>query len=118
MADTIDVRERTERYVTRDGQIVFSVEGPLFFGAVELFEHVLHHIHREPNVFIFNFHRCPVIDVTAVEELRRVITELKAADRHVIFAHLSPSVRATLSHYGLLDGIETFETTQEAIEAS
>ena len=118
MADTIDVRERTERYVTRDGQIVFSVEGPLFFGAVELFEHVLHHIHRAPNVFIFNFHRCPVIDVTAVEELRRVVTELKVAGRHVIFAHLSPSVRATLAHYGLLDGIETFETTQEAIEAS
>lgn len=118
MADTIDVREQTERYVTRDGQVVFSVEGPLFFGAIEMFEHVLHHIHDEPDVFIFNFHRCPVIDVTAVEEIRRVVRELKAADRRVVFAHLSAPVRQTLAHYGVLDDVDTFDTTQEAIDAS
>ncbi|KAB2864196.1 MAG: STAS domain-containing protein [Exiguobacterium chiriqhucha] len=104
--------------VTRDGQVVFSVEGPLFFGAIEMFEHVLHHIHNEPDVFIFNFHRCPVIDVTAVEEIRRVVRELKAADRRVVFAHLSAPVRQTLMHYGVLDHVDTFETTQEAIDAS
>ncbi len=57
-----------------EGVLVYTIEGPFFFGAVQQFEAALEHTHTEPHALVISLERVPFIDLTGILALRDVIT--------------------------------------------
>ncbi len=58
------------------GVLVYAVEGPFFFGAVETFERALASTHTDPKVLIIRLKWVPFMDITGLQTLEEVIADL------------------------------------------
>jgi SulP family sulfate permease len=61
-----------------DGVLVYAVEGPFFFGAVEQFEAALAHTGTDPKAIVIDLSRAPFIDLTGLVALRESIERFEA----------------------------------------
>lgn len=69
---------------------IFSVEGPLFFGAAQMFSHsIMNTIHYDPKVIILRMSKVPLIDITGENHLRTIIEGLEKRGILVLIAGLS-----------------------------
>jgi sulfate permease, SulP family len=57
--------------------LVYSIDGPMFFGAVETFERALARTGTDPAVLIIRLRWVPFIDMTGLEALDEAITNLR-----------------------------------------
>ena len=93
-----------------EGVLVFTVTGPLFFGAVENFERALAHTHADPKAVIVRMDGIPFIDITGLQSLEEAIRDLQKRGVRVILAGANPRVAAKLrrAHVLQLVGADNF----------
>jgi SulP family sulfate permease len=84
------------------GVLVFGIEGPLFFGAVEQFERALAKTHTDPRSLILRMRRVPFIDITGLLTLEEVIRDLQKRHVHVVVTEANTRVREKLERVGIL----------------
>lgn len=87
------------------GVMVYAIEGPFFFGAVENFENVLMQIHSTPRVLVIRLQRMPFIDITGLQTLEEVIKKWIKNGVNVILCGANERVKAKLEKAGILDMI-------------
>ncbi|AMG88672.1 SulP family inorganic anion transporter [Bordetella bronchiseptica] len=85
-----------------DDVLVYAVEGPLFFGAAENFERALAATHTDPRTLIIRLRWVPFIDITGLQALEEVITDLQRRGVRVILSGANPRVKAKLHRAGLV----------------
>ncbi len=131
MATSVEVRQATEDELTREfahvshwqlppDVLVYTVEGPFFFGAVENFERALAGTHSDPKVLIIRMKWVPFIDITGLQTLEEVILDLQRRDVRVMLSGANPRVEAKLRKAGIvrLVGEEgVFDDFEEAVAA-
>jgi SulP family sulfate permease len=107
MASSVDVLQVSEQELQHElmhlgfttlppGVLVFAIEGPLFFGAVENFERALAITHTAPRVLIIRLRWVPFIDITGLQTLEEVITHLLKRGVHIMLTGANPRVEAKL----------------------
>ena len=79
MASSVEVQEQTTEQLREEfghrgltfppGVLVYRVEGPFFFGAVENFERALASTHTDPEVVILRLRWVPFMDITGSQTL-------------------------------------------------
>jgi len=67
-----------------EGVMVYTIDGPFFFGAIEQFEAALLHTNTEPYAVVISLARVPFIDLTAIVALRDAVERLEK--HHVVVA--------------------------------
>jgi SulP family sulfate permease len=88
MSSTVEVRPMgqdelaselpgTEADDVPPGVLVYTVEGPFFFGAVDQFEHALLHTNTAPGAVVISLARVPFIDLTGLASLEEVVGQLR-----------------------------------------
>ncbi len=87
------------------GVLVYAIEGPFFFGAVENFERALAQTHTDPKVLILRLRRVPYIDITGMQTLEEVVQELKRRGVTVVLCEANRRVYAKLEKAGILDSL-------------
>ena len=101
---------------------VYTIEGPLFFGAAQTFEQsILNTIHYRPEVFIMRLGKVPYIDSTGEEYFRSIVENFKSNGGEVIVTGVQPRLEEMLRRNGLYDLIgqqNFYRTTGEAITAA
>jgi SulP family sulfate permease len=116
MASSVVVREQNEQSLTQEfaylglnsvppGVLVYALEGPFFFGAVDVFEQALASTHTDPRVLIIRLRQVPFIDVTGLQSLEDAIEDLQRRGVAVIFTEANSRVRGKLAKMGLIDKI-------------
>jgi SulP family sulfate permease len=85
------------------GVLVYAIEGPFFFGAVEKFEHALLATHSEPRALVLRLRRVPFIDITGLQTLEEVIDTMQRRGVRVLLCEANEIVRAKLEHSGTLE---------------
>lgn len=60
-----------------DGYVVYTVEGPFFFGAIESFESALLHSGTDPRGIVLRLANVPFIDMTGLVALKEAIDALE-----------------------------------------
>ena len=85
------------------GVLVYSIEGPLFFGAVETFERALVTTHTDPKVLIIRLRRVPFMDITGLQTLQEVIEDLQRRGIEVRLCEANARVLGKLRKTGILD---------------
>jgi len=114
MAGSVEVRQASVeelalefpqqgKSVLPPGVIVYSVEGPLFFGAVENFERALAATHTDPDVLVIRLLRVPFVDITGLQALEEAIQDLHKRGVRVILSGANRLVLSKLERAGIID---------------
>lgn len=81
---------------------IFSVEGPLFFGAAQMFSQTLMDtIHYYPKVVILRMSKVPLMDLTGEDHLHNVVEALQKRGTIVLVSGLNPQPKRILQATGL-----------------
>ena len=83
--------------------LIYEIDGPFFFGAVEKFEQVLMEIHADPKAVILRFRRVPFMDITGIQTMEEVIVKLRKRGMRILLCETNERVRAKLWKAGVLD---------------
>jgi SulP family sulfate permease len=85
------------------GVMVYSIEGPFFFGAVDTFERALQQTHTDPKQLVLLLKRVPFIDITGIQSLEEALRDLKRRGVEVLLVGANARVHGKLERAGLLD---------------
>jgi len=83
--------------------VVYEIDGPFFFGAVESLQSVLKQTHSDPRVLIIRLDRVPFIDSTGLQAIDEVVTQMRKRGVQVMLCEANDRVRAKLWKFGILD---------------
>ncbi|MDZ5436109.1 SulP family inorganic anion transporter [Pseudomonas fluorescens] len=123
MASSVEVQQVVEHELEEElrangharlppGTLIYTIEGPLFFGAAETFERVLAQTHTDPHLLIIRLKRVPFMDITGLQVLEEVIQQLHK--RHIVvkLCEANTKVRNKLERVGILQeiGAEHYHT--------
>jgi len=100
--------------------LVYKVEGPFFFGAVENFERALSFTHTDPRVLVLRLRWVPFMDITGVQALEEAIEDLQRRGVRVMITGANPRVTEKLEKAGVIRMIgreNFFENIVEALAA-
>lgn len=88
-----------------EDMIVYTIQGPFFFGAAEKIEHALATTHTDPKVIIFRLKDVPFMDMTGLETFNELIEHYHKRAVEVYLCEANPKVIRKLTNVGILHWI-------------
>ena len=133
MASSVEVQQLVEHELETElrvnghtrlppGVLVYTIEGPLFFGAAETFERALAQTHTDPHTLVIRLKRVPFMDITGMQTLQEVIEQLHKRKIVVKLCEANRKVLGKLDRAGILQTIgaehyhDDFNAALEACE--
>jgi SulP family sulfate permease len=104
---------------TPAGVVVYSIEGPFFFGAAEKLERTLAHIQRRASTLVLRMGHVPFVDATGISALEEMITDFQRHGAAVLLVELRPNVRYKLERGGIIEQVgeqNVIATLDEALQ--
>jgi SulP family sulfate permease len=113
MADSVNVEQHIEQLPDsgtpgspavpeNNGVLIYSIEGPFFFGAAEKLERSLEHIHRATTTLILRMGNVPFVDATGIFAIEEIITDFRRHGATVLLVEVRPNVRYKLDRGGVI----------------
>jgi len=113
MASSVEVQQLAEHEINHElvhlgfiklppGVLVYGIEGPFFFGAVEQFERALVQTRTDPRILIIRLRHVPFMDITALLTLEEVIKKLRKRRVLVMLCEANERVRTKLENAEIL----------------
>jgi SulP family sulfate permease len=120
MSDTVEVQQLDSHALQLElkeqglsdvpaGILVFEIDGPFFFGAVESFERALAQTGTDPRILIVRLRRVPFMDITGLLTLQEVIAKLHKRGVRVMLCEANHRVHAKLWKADVLSGLNEHE---------
>ncbi len=99
------------------GVIVYSIDGPFFFGAAEKFERNLQGLHEEVRVLILRMGRVPFIDATGLQALSQLAARLHKNGKRLALTEMNERVQLKLERIKLAEkyGVSLYATLADAV---
>ncbi len=86
-----------------DDIMIYQIDGPLFYGAVEAFEQALSDTGGAPAVLVIRLGRVPFIDATGLRTLENLADAQRAKEGKVVLVEANERVRSKLHRMGLTE---------------
>lgn len=83
--------------------LVYEIDGPFFFAAVESFETAIKSTGGNPKILILRLRRVPFIDSTGLQSLLQVVEDMHRRGVQIWLCEANHRVKAKLWKYGVLD---------------
>ena len=83
--------------------LVYSIEGPLFFGAVDTLERTLGQTHSDPRTLLIRLGRVPFMDITGIQALAEAIDNFEHRSVRILLCEANPRVLLKLENAGIVD---------------
>lgn len=130
MNQTVGIEEQTEdklrlelaanniHSLPRD-TLVYTIQGPFFFGAAEKIERALASTHTDPKTIIFRLKDVPFMDITGLETFKELIEQYRQRDIKVYLCEANARVRRKLTDMGILRRIDherIFDSLADALK--
>ena len=129
MADSVNVEQHIESppdpgtpgspaVPANSGVVIFSIEGPFFFGAAEKLERTLEHIHRATSTLILRMGNVPFVDATGIFAIEEIITDFRRHGAAVLLVEVRPNVRYKLERGGVIAHVgpdNVIDTLEQAL---
>lgn len=87
------------------GVQIYSIDGPLFFGAAATFERTLAGLHDDTRVLILRLGQVPIIDATAMQALADMTRHFQQRGVKVLLCEANARINDKLANFGLLDRV-------------
>lgn len=85
--------------------MVYTIQGPFFFGAAEKIEHALATTHTDPKIIIFRLKDVPFMDMTGLETFDELIEHYHNRGVEVYLCEANPNVVRKLTNVGILQWV-------------
>lgn len=82
--------------------LVYSIDGPFFFGAAEKLEQTLETIQSHMNTVVLRMERVPFVDATGIQSLVELVEDFHRHKSRVVLVGLRANVRDKLDRAGLI----------------
>lgn len=107
MAQSVEIEQQDEHSLAKElqamelkrlpkGILIYSIEGPFFFGAAETFERKVGKTHTDPKVLMIRLGRVPFMDITGIQALEEMIQGFQKRGTRILLSETSPRVRSRL----------------------
>lgn len=125
LPDPLDTNKKVSPHVVNKGndcpQIsIFTVEGPLFFGAAQMFEsYIMDTINHRPKVLILRMGKVPYMDTTGEANFASIVRHFQKKGGIILISGIQNQPKEVLKRTQLYDEIgeeHFFEHTGEAID--
>lgn len=90
-------RIRARKSVDESGNKVYEIYGPLFFGSTTAFLEKFD-IDKDPTTIIIDFQESRIVDMSAIETLKKLIDKYKNQNKQVVLKHLSSDCKKLLEN--------------------
>lgn len=84
------------------GTLVYSIDGPFFFGAAEKLERTLEAVQQHMGTLVLRLGRVPIIDATGIQALSELAHDCRHFGTRLVLAELRPNVQAKLERAGVI----------------
>ena len=84
------------------GVMVYEIDGPMFFGAVDNFERALAQTGTDPQTLIIRLCRVPFVDITGLQTLEEAVADLVKRGVVVILCEANARVLAKMKKTGIV----------------
>lgn len=85
------------------GVQIYSIDGPLFFGAAASFERTLASLHDKTRVLVLRLGQVPIIDATAMQALADMTRNFQQRGVKVMLCEANARINTKLGNFGLLE---------------
>lgn len=82
--------------------MVYTIDGPFFFGAAESMERLLSQIHTRPKTIIFRLRNVPFMDITGLQTFEEAVIHLHKHGTQVLLTEANELVRQKLDRAGIV----------------
>lgn len=96
---------------------VYSIDGPLFFGAAATFERTLAGLHDDTRVLILRLGRVPIADATAMQALADVTRHFQQRGVTVRLCEANERINEKLANFGLLARVGQADARVSLVDA-
>jgi SulP family sulfate permease len=110
MSETVRIEGETETSLAAlcpvgvpPGVQIYTIDGPLFFGAAATFERTLAGLHDKARMVIFRLGRVPFADATAMHALADVVRHFQQRHISVRVCEANPRLAQKLLDFGLME---------------
>ena len=87
--------------------LIYSIDGPFFFGAASKLEHILESIQQRMDTVVLRMGRVPFVDATGIEALQELHEQFKKRNVRLVLCEIRPNVAAKLTCAGFLQLVGT-----------
>jgi SulP family sulfate permease len=113
MAASVETREIAEDALERefagginlkrpDGVMVYEIDGPMFFAAIENFERALKNTATDPRAIVIRLRRVPFIDATGLQSIQEVVSDLHTCGVQVFLCEANKIVIEKMRRSGVV----------------
>lgn len=117
--DTLNGELSEKGLTIPDGVVIYSIQGPFFFGVVEKIERALAITHSDPKIIIFRLKKVPFMDMTGLQTFREITEEFHKRGIQVYLCEANSRVNKKLEKIKLncwIDGGRVFTSLPETIQ--
>ncbi len=83
--------------------VIFTMEGPFFFGAAERLENAMESVHGHAEMLVLRMEKVPFIDATGLQSLWDLLDNCKRHKTRLVICGARPNVTDKLKRAGLAD---------------
>jgi sulfate permease, SulP family len=123
MSEAVTIESETEATLASvcpvgvpPGVQIYSIDGPLFFGAAATFERTLAGLHDQTRVLILRLGLVPMADATAMQTLDDLTRHFQKRGVQVLLCEAHPRINAKLANFGLLKRLNQTDATLSLLE--
>ncbi|HEX7972428.1 MAG TPA: SulP family inorganic anion transporter [Thiobacillus sp.] len=98
------------------GVQIYTIDGPLFFGAAATFERTLAGLHDQARVVILRLGRVPFVDATAMQALADVVRHFQQRRIRVRVCEANPRLAQKLKDFGLMGKLGQADATVSVLD--
>ena len=85
--------------------VVYTIQGPFFFGVAEKIEHTLDNINTDPKIIIFRLKDVPFMDITGLETFKELIEHFQKRGVEIFLCEANTNVTQKLINVGVTQWI-------------
>ena len=99
-----------------EGVQIYTIDGPMFFGAAATFERTLAGLHDQARVVIFRLGRVPFADATAMHALADVVRHFQQRHIQVRVCEANPRLAQKLRDFGLMEKLGQADASASVLD--
>jgi sulfate permease, SulP family len=131
MAKSVSIEEHSEARIAADSglgadfvlpadTVVYSIDGPLFFGAAEYLEKTLRRSQNRVRTVVIRMGRVPFMDTTGLTALDEIVADFQRIGTRVVLCEVRANVLEKLERAGIVARVGTsavFDTLSQFADA-
>lgn len=107
-----------QRFVLPLRTVVFTMDGPFFFGAAERLESALETVHGHADILVLRLGRVPFIDATGMQSMWDLLDICKKHKTRLVLCEVRPNVLEKMQRAGLIGQVGKRNVLQHIRELS